>query len=139
MQQIKEKDHKVIDPVIKKVGGRLYIPKNFSELIQSMQTAEFAIGMRYHFLIASMLTQTPVLPISYSPKVDELFNGTPLERYVLPVSNLSVENLTDHLKRLSVDYNNVMVYLKARKSVMQDSAHEHVKSFNDYLKTFDQK
>ena len=53
MQQIREHDHQVIDPILKKVGGELYIPKHFSDLIHIMQTAEFAIGMRYHFLIAS--------------------------------------------------------------------------------------
>ncbi|MBU0727093.1 polysaccharide pyruvyl transferase family protein, partial [Patescibacteria group bacterium] len=115
------------------------IPNNFSNLLQTMQTAEFAIGMRYHFLIAAMLTKTPVLPISYSPKVDELFNGTPLEKYLLPVSKLSVDSLTNYLKRLSVDYNNVKVYLKARKNNLQELAQNHIDSFNDYLKTFDQK
>lgn len=139
MQQIKEKDHKVIDPIIKKIGGQLYIPSNFSELIQVMQKAEFAIGMRYHFLIAAILTQTPILPVSYSPKINELLNGTPLEKYILPVNKLSADSLKEGMKRLSVDYNNVKVYQKARLSVLQERAHDHVKSFKDYLKTFDQK
>ena len=86
MQQIKEHDQRIIDAVCKKVGGELYIPRHFTDLIQIMQSAEFAIGMRYHFLIAALLTETPVLPISYSPKVDELFKGTHMESYVIPVN-----------------------------------------------------
>ena len=134
MQQIKEHDHRVIDHVLKKVGGELYIPKHFSDLIQVMQTTEFAIGMRYHFLIAALLTQTPVLPISYSPKVDELFKRTPLEPYLIPIKNLSADNLRQHLKRLSVDYNNVKVHEKFRMNQLCELAKKNVDLFNEFTK-----
>ena len=134
MQQIKEHDHRVIDPIVKKVGGELYIPGHFSDLIQVMQTAEFAIGMRYHFLIAAFLTQTPILPISYSPKVDELFKGTPLEPYLIPIKNLSADNLKQHLKRLSVDYNNVKVHEKYCMNQLQELAQNNLDLFNEFIK-----
>lgn len=134
MQQIKEHDHRVIDHVLKKVGGELYIPKHFSDLIQVMQTAEFAIGMRYHFLIAALLTQTPVLPISYSPKIDELFKRNPLEPYLIPIKNLSADNLKQHLKRLSVDYNNVKVHEKFRTNQLRELAQKNVDLFNEFTK-----
>ena len=134
MQQIKEHDYRVIDHVLKKVGGELYIPKHFSDLIQVMQTTEFAIGMRYHFLIAALLTQTPVLPISYSPKVDELFKGTPLEPYLIPIKNLSADNLKQYLKRLSVDYNNVKIHEKFRMNQLRELAQKNVDLFNEFTK-----
>ncbi|MBU0577550.1 polysaccharide pyruvyl transferase family protein [Patescibacteria group bacterium] len=138
MQQIKEHDHRIIDPVLKKVGGELYIPKHFSDLLQVMQAAEFAIGMRYHFLIAALLTKTPVIPISYSPKVDELFKKTSLEPYLIPVRELSVENLEQHLKRLSVDYNNVKIFEKTRLRQLQEAAQKNVDLFDEFIKSFDQ-
>ena len=139
MQQIKEHDQRIIDAVCKKVGGELYIPRHFSDLISIMQSAEFAIGMRYHFLIAALLTETPVLPISYSPKVDELFKGTHLESYVTPVSHLSTTALEENLKRLSVDYNNVKIFEKTQKLKLRELAEKNVDLFDDFAKTFDQK
>ena len=138
MQSICEADMKIINPIIKKLGGEIFIPKNFSELIQNMQTAEFAIGMRYHFLIASIITQTPCLPISYSPKIDELYSGTPLEKYQLSVANLDPDYLYEAMKRVSIDYNNIKVYQKARLSVLRDLSEKNVLLFDKFLKTFDQ-
>jgi polysaccharide pyruvyl transferase CsaB len=134
MQQIEEHDHRVIDSILKKTGGELYIPKHFSDLIQVMQTAEFAIGMRYHFLIAALLTQTPALPVSYSPKVDELFEGTSLEPYLISIKDLSSDNLKQHLKRLSADYNNVKVYEKYRTAQLREDVQKNVDLFNEFIK-----
>lgn len=139
MQQVKEHDKRIIDAVCKKVGGELYIPRHFTDLIQVMQSAEFAIGMRYHFLVAALLTETPVLPISYSPKIDMLFKGTRLESYITPVNHLSSTTLEENLKRLSVDYNNVKIFERAQKSKLRELADKNVDLFYDFAKTFDQK
>jgi polysaccharide pyruvyl transferase CsaB len=138
MQQIREHDHAVIGPLVKKFGGEIYIPKHFSDLIKVMQTAEFAIGMRYHFLIAAVITKTPVIPISYSPKVDELFKGTPLASYLIPVDELSGESLKNGLKKLSVDYNNVIVYESVRLNQLRSAARKNTGLLEDFIKRFDQ-
>ncbi len=138
MQQIKEHDHTVIGPLITKFGGEIYIPKHFSDLIKVMQTAEFAIGMRYHFLIAALITKTPVIPISYSPKVDELFKGTPMASYLIPVDGLSGDKLHQCLKKLSVDYNNVIVYENVRINQLRSAARKNTELFKDFIKRFDQ-
>ncbi|MBN2087632.1 polysaccharide pyruvyl transferase family protein [Candidatus Peregrinibacteria bacterium] len=138
MQQIKEHDQRVIDAVCKKVGGELYIPRNFSDLVQTMQSAEYAIGMRYHFLIAALLTETPLIPISYSPKIDELFKGTHMESYIVPVNHLSADILNEKLKRLSVDYNNVKIFEKIQKGKLCELAEKNADLFDDFTKTFDQ-
>jgi len=67
MQQIREQDLEMIEPLVSRLGGEIYLPNHFSDLLQIMETAEFAIGMRFHFMIAAILTQTPLLPISYAP------------------------------------------------------------------------
>ena len=139
MQQVKEHDRRVIDFILKKTGGELYIPLHFSDLVHTMKMAEFAIGMRYHFLIAALITKTPALPVSYSPKVDELFRDTPLEKYIIPVNNLSAKTLEDKLKLLSVDYNNVQIYEKAQSSKLEELAQKNVNLFIEYIKSFDQK
>lgn len=134
MQSIREHDHRVIDPVIKKVGGTLLVPKHFSELLQAMSQAEFAIGMRYHFLIAAMLTKTPALAISYSHKVDSLYKHSVLESYHLPISDLNLEHLERKMKRLSVDYNNIKTYQKRRLDDFKELAEKNVDYFDGFIK-----
>lgn len=133
MQSIKEKDHIVIDPIIKKVDGTLVVPRNFSELLDIMQEAEFAIGMRYHFLIAAILTKTPTLAISYSHKTDSLFKYSILEPYILSLDELSSENLERKMSRLSVDYNNVKVYQKRRLEDLRGLASKNIGYFNGFI------
>lgn len=133
MQEIKEHDHKILGPLAQKTGGKIWSPGSFSELLSMLQTAEFAIGMRYHFLIACLLTGTPVIPISYGPKVDSLLADSPLERYRIKAENLSVPWLEENLKRLSVDYNNVRIYQGKRVNQLEESAQAGKKLFERFL------
>lgn len=135
MQSIREHDHRVIDPIMKKVGGSLFIPKHFSELLQAMSQAEFAIGMRYHFLIAAMLTKTPALAVSYSHKIDSLYQHSVMEPYHLPLSDLTLEHLEKKMRRLSVDYNNIRLYQKRRLEDFRELAEKNVKFFDGFIKT----
>jgi polysaccharide pyruvyl transferase CsaB len=135
MQSIKEHDHRVIDPILKKVDGTISVPRDFSELLNIMKEAEFAIGMRYHFLIAALITKTPTLAISYSHKVDSLFKSSPLEPYMIPVSELSEEHLEKKMTRLSVDYNNIKIYQKRRFDDFRELAVKNIAYFEGFIKT----
>lgn len=137
MQQIKERDLQMIEPLVSKLGGELYLPRHFSDLLQIMETAEFAIGMRYHFMIAAMLTQTPLLPISYAPKTEEIFEDSELRSYVSHADDLSAEKLREDLKKLSAGYNNAMVYEKTLLKRYLERADEGSKLLKDFLKRFD--
>ena len=135
MQSIKEHDLKVITPVLKKVEGSIAVPKHFADLLHIMKEAEFAIGMRYHFLIAAMLTKTPALALSYSHKVDSLFKDTILEHYMLPLSGLNADDLEKKMTRLSVDYNNVKIYQKRRLEELKALAEKNIGFFEGFIKT----
>ena len=134
LQRIKEKDQSVIDPIIERVGGELFIPEDFKELMVRFQKSEFAIGMRYHFLLAAMMTKTPSIAIGYAHKVDSLFKNSNLEPYLLPLSELSAVNLSQKMIRLSVDYNNVKVYQKARLDELKSAAQRNVTFFDGFVK-----
>lgn len=138
MQQIKEQDLQMIEPLVSKLGGELYLPNHFSDLLQIMETAEFAIGMRFHFMIAAILTQTPLIPISYAPKTEELFGDSELRAYVSHASDLSEEKLREDLKKLSIGYNNAMVYEKTLRSRHRERAEDGSKLLRDFLKRFDE-
>ncbi len=139
MQQIKEHDMQMIEPLVSRLGGELYLPKHFSDLLQIMETAEFAIGMRFHFMIAALLTQTPLLPISYGPKTDELFEYSELKTYLTHVSKLSEEKLENDLKKLSAGYNNAIVYERTLLNRYTDRAQIGSQLLKSFLKRFDEK
>ncbi len=133
MQSIREHDRSILEPLAKRLGGEVWVPPNFSALMARLGQAEFAIGMRYHFLIAALITETPALPISYSPKVEALFSGTSLERYVIPVQDLTADRLTENLKRLSVDYNNVQIYEKKRAEILREQADKNKALLDQFM------
>jgi polysaccharide pyruvyl transferase CsaB len=139
MQQIKERDLQMIEPLVSKLGGELYLPNHFADLLRIMETAEFAIGMRFHFMIAAILTKTPLLPISYAPKTEEIFEDTELRTYVSKVSDLSIEKLRTDLKKLSAGYNNAIVYERNLHQRYLERADKGSKLLNDFLKRFDEK
>ncbi|MBN2306716.1 polysaccharide pyruvyl transferase family protein [Candidatus Peregrinibacteria bacterium] len=138
MQQIKEHDMQMIEPLVSKLGGELYLPNHFADLLQIMETAEFAIGMRYHFMIAAILTQTPLLPVSYAPKTEEIFEESELRTYVSQVSELSGEKLKEDLKRLSLGYNNAMVYENTLLKRYRERAEKGAQLLRNFLKRFDE-
>ncbi|MFH0838483.1 MAG: polysaccharide pyruvyl transferase family protein [Patescibacteria group bacterium] len=139
MQQIKEHDLEMIEPLVSKLGGELYLPNHFSDLLQIMETAEFAIGMRFHFMIAAIITRTPMLPVSYAPKTEELFEDSELRGYVSHAADLSAEKLRTDLKKLSVGYNNAIVYEHTLLKRYRERAEEGVKLLHNFLKRFDHK
>ncbi len=137
MQQIKQHDLQMIEPLVSKLGGEIYLPTHYSQVLQVMETAEFAIGMRYHFMIAALITQTPILPISYTPKTETLFAGSRLEQYVIKVEDLSEKRLTSDLRKLSASYNNAIVYEKAMTSGLRVLAQEDIRLLESFLKKID--
>ena len=138
MQQIKQRDMDVIEPIVSKLGGEIYIPSNFSDLLQVMEAAEFAIGMRYHFMMAAILTETPLLPITYAPKTESLFIDSPLKKYMNPVHELSVDRIMEDLRNLSVGYNNSTIYEKSMTSEFSDLAEKNIELLKEFLKKIDQ-
>jgi polysaccharide pyruvyl transferase CsaB len=135
MQQIKEHDRQVLDPLMRRVGGALVVPKDFSDLIRVLSESEFAIGMRYHFLIAALIAKTPLMAVSYSPKIDSLFEGTSLETYRMPVETLDAAEMIKVSRRLSVDYNNLRIYEKKRAEFLKEKALLNIVYFDDFIKT----
>jgi polysaccharide pyruvyl transferase WcaK-like protein len=138
MQQIRERDLEMLEPLVSKLGGELYLPHHFADLLQVMETTEFAIGMRLHFMIAAILTGTPLLPVSYAPKTEELFEDSELRRYVSQATELSVERLREDLKKLSVGYNNAIVYEGTLLKRYRERAELGSRMLKGYLKRFDE-
>jgi polysaccharide pyruvyl transferase CsaB len=134
MQGVRERDHEVLGPLAKRVGGVLVAPKDFSELVGMLEKADFAIGMRYHFLIAALLANTPSLALGYSSKVASLFEGE-LAPYCMPIEEISAENLERKMSRLSLDYNKFKLFARRRAQDLAERATRNVVFLEDFIKT----
>jgi polysaccharide pyruvyl transferase CsaB len=66
-------DEKILRRVSKK-DAAVYHPESFKNLCDTLARCELAIGMRLHFLIASMISGCKVAGIAYSKKVEGILN-----------------------------------------------------------------
>lgn len=86
--------------------------------------ADKVLSMRLHGLICAAAMETPILGISYDPKIDAFMEQAGLERYCLPYDNIDLnmaKALLEELDALPSDYTRVQ---KARRTEMQESAWE---------------
>jgi len=134
MQTVREHDRQVLEPLMERVGGTIAVPKDFSELVGLLEQAEFAIGMRYHFLIAALIARTPTLALSYSPKVLSLYEGD-LAPYCMGLGGFGAEALEKKLSRLSLDYNKFKLFARRRAQDLSDRAAKNPKFFEGFVQT----
>lgn len=134
MQKINEADQILINILKERVGGLCVFPQNHEKLIKLMDSAEFAIGMRFHFLLAALITQTPFIGIGYSPKVKSLFLHPNFQDYYLDLDELTANSLKEKLIQLSLNYNNVQRFQKKESERFYQLAKQNQLIFDDYLK-----
>lgn len=76
-------------------GGFVTSPKDIDDLTELQSGAQFAVGMRLHFLLSAMLCSTPAVGLSYDPKIDALpittFNAFAFKPYEVSAAVRSAE------------------------------------------------
>ena len=72
-------------------GGYVISPTDAGILMGLQRDADFAIGMRLHFLLAAVLVGTPILALSYDPKVNEVL------KYVADINSLDAFDFDSQL------------------------------------------
>lgn len=76
--------HKIVDRNTVKYPFLIQkFTQNIFEVIKIIQGAKFTLGMRLHSLIFSIISNTPFVAISYSPKVRNLINDVGLSEFVI--------------------------------------------------------
>lgn len=73
-------------------GGKVLRPKSYAQLIGVLARAEFAIGMRLHFLIAAAMANIPFAAMSYDTKT-EAFMSYIGSNAVIPAGSASAKDL----------------------------------------------
>lgn len=139
MQNIEESDLEMIKPLMKRVGGELCVIRNFSELIELMKKADFAIGMRYHFMIAAILALTPLIPVSYAPKTESLFHDTELEKFLIKFDDLTAYKLKNTFKAIDKDIQNSVHSMDHLRNKMYHQSEQNNIILKEFLSSLAEK
>lgn len=80
-----------------KVDRAFHTPEDFRNILQ---TFDLAVATRMHAAIQALVVNTPVVPIAYEFKTQELFTRLGLPDFVLPIEQVTATSLVSTVKRL---------------------------------------
>jgi polysaccharide pyruvyl transferase CsaB len=98
---------------------------DFPKVIELFSKARFVAGMRLHSLIFAALTGTPFLAIPYSRKVDDLVTTLEMERYSLPLRDVSEKSLIEKFDTLAGEHDSAADIVMENNLICRDSARRH--------------
>jgi polysaccharide pyruvyl transferase CsaB len=100
------------------------------KIIREIATADFAVGMRLHFLILAASYAVPFIGIAYDPKVEGL-----CKHFHMPfVSNQAVATLPQLLKQELPKANHYRTKLHLFMERERRTAHEHVSQIQEAIR-----
>jgi polysaccharide pyruvyl transferase WcaK-like protein len=83
------------------------------ELLRQVRGTEAVISARYHNLVMALTQKKPVIALSDHAKLDSVVSDFGLAQYLLPLQNLSPDNLIDKFKQLENDLERLRPHLGA--------------------------
>lgn len=94
------------------------------QFIAMTARADMVFSMRLHGLICAMAMDTPMLGLSYDPKVDGFMEQAGLEKYCLSYDSFSLETANSLLEELNKTPPDLIQERRSRCAEMQESAWE---------------
>ena len=110
-------------------------PKDFEELIEILNDCEFTIGMRLHFLIASSLSGTPFITLSYSQKTTALAEELGQKKYLLKIQEVFLEKIISLINQLKKENTEIIDRLKSEVEKKKKKAELNKKILENFIKT----
>ena len=107
--------------VSERIRGHLRVPERTQMLGNDYSPAEKAgligdcdilLGMRMHSIIFAIHTQTPVVGISYDPKVHQVMNQAGIDRYALDIKEVDARSLASLLESAFLDRDQITAHLQ---------------------------
>ena len=92
------------------------------EFLALTAQSDMVFSMRLHGLICAMAAGTPMLGLSYDPKVDAFMDQAGLSRYCLPFAGFSCESAMVLLKELEALPPGSLQLLESRRRELRDMA-----------------
>jgi polysaccharide pyruvyl transferase WcaK-like protein len=84
--------------------GQIHFPtiKTWREFVAVLRDADYLIASRLHSTILGFVTQTPVVAISFDPKVDWVMEDFRLTDYLLQIRDFTAEEVLNAVDRIQV-------------------------------------
>jgi polysaccharide pyruvyl transferase WcaK-like protein len=97
------------------INSQIYIPKitNWKELVAVLRDVDILVASRLHSTILGFLTNTPVVAISFDPKVDWVMQDVGQTDYLLHINNFMPEDVLQALQRLSRNRKEILEQIAA--------------------------
>ena len=103
------------DEAKKKLDGQMHIPAiaTWKDLVASLRDVDFLIASRLHSAILGFVTQTPVVAISFDPKVDWVMEDLGQTDHLLQIRDFTAEDVVEALDRVERRRNAVMEQIRS--------------------------
>ena len=105
--------------------GQIHFPaiKTWRELATVLRDTDYLIASRLHGTILGFLTRTPVIAISFDPKVDWVMEDLCQTDYLLHIRDFTAEDVLDALSRVKVGRDAAVEQIGAyRREILSSSA-----------------
>ncbi|MGM8215068.1 polysaccharide pyruvyl transferase CsaB [Bacillaceae bacterium W0354] len=102
-----------------------------NQYLQMMKHCEFVIGMRLHSVIFSTVAGTPVVPISYDPKVEEIAKQVGVWDYGMRLEDVDVGRLREKTGLLLGRYDEVKVMVEGAYARLKAEAKRNVELLHE--------
>ncbi len=91
-QSLHQNDHEIMSKIIEQNNPDYpfliqKFDQNVFRVLSVIKHAKFTIGMRLHSLIFSMIQNVPVIALSYSPKIHNLFKDRGYSYFIVDIEN----------------------------------------------------
>lgn len=105
-----------------KLIARQYRPREICGIFSRL---DLVIGVRLHSLVMAATANTPVISVSYAPKVKGFINLLEQYQYMLELESLSFENLKGKVEDALLNRESIKAKLKIRIQQLQQQAEKN--------------
>ena len=114
----------------------LYDEINPAQMLSLFSKFSLVIGMRFHAIIFATICNIPFIAIDYDPKVRNYVNGLGLSELLLNVDQISVKSITDKLKYVKDNRENITSTLCSAAKEYQNSANAGVNKIISFMEEY---
>ena len=113
------------DELKSSLDGQIHFPvvKTWRELVAVLRQSDYLIASRLHGTILGFVSQTPVVAISFDPKVDWIMEDVQQTEYLLHFRDFTADQVLQAVDRISATRNDVLArIISYRQGVLAASA-----------------